>query len=272
MSECGQEMSLPKDNSLERRAGVGSPGVARRIWTFPGCKMTCVYKNSVWLLLLILVVVTAGCGGGGGGEWTAAVTFTPNYISSLDGLYHWASLPASVYFDTPDEWLNHYSSQVAVDGALSWNIPGEQAFLAVADSAARATVVCSFVENPLPEWSGNAQAVTYYAYYYDSHLLVPGKVSITCAWRDRFGRVLSPQLMQGIIAHELGHALGISGHSPKAEDLMYSQVQSGLITPQERDINTVKTAYYTYFSPQPAGAPLRQPEAASGDIIYRTIE
>lgn len=227
-------------------------------------------RTSIFLFLFAAALLAAGCGGGGGGG-SAAVEFTPNYISSLDGLYHWPSLPVKIYFDTPSYWNTYYTSELPAAAASSWNVPDAQAFFRVVAAAADATVVCSFVLDPLAEWGTSAQAITYYAYYTDTKLLVPGKVSITCAIRDRRGRVLSSELMQAVIAHELGHAMGIAGHSPNTDDLMYAQLQPGLITPQERDINTAKSAYYSYFSAQPGGFQPIPPEPG-GEIIYRTIE
>ncbi len=222
------------------------------------------------VLLAAFVSMAVGCGGGGGGS--APQVFTPNYISSLDGLYHWASLPVKMYFDTPSDWTNYFPSDLGANAALSWNIPGAAAFFSVVQRAADATVVCAFVYDPLPEWGSTAQAITYYAYYTDTKTLVPGKVSVTCAIRDRRGRVLGQEQMQAVIAHELGHALGIGGHSPNTDDLMYPQLQAGLFTPQERDLNTVKSAYYRYFSTQPDGYPYAELPDTGGRLVHRTIE
>ncbi|MGL6281885.1 MAG: matrixin family metalloprotease, partial [Microcoleaceae cyanobacterium] len=65
--------------------------------------------------------------------------------------------------------------------------------------------------------------------------------------KQRFTIWLSPNQVGAYIAsaarHEFGHALGIWGHSPRPEDVMYySQVQSPPnISP--RDINTLKKIY-----------------------------
>lgn len=43
--------------------------------------------------------------------------------------------------------------------------------------------------------------------------------------------------------HELGHALGIWGHSPVASDALYFSQVSDLVTISARDINTLKRVY-----------------------------
>ena len=49
--------------------------------------------------------------------------------------------------------------------------------------------------------------------------------------------------IQAAARHELGHALGIWGHSPVASDALYFSQVSDLVTISARDINTLKRVY-----------------------------
>lgn len=49
--------------------------------------------------------------------------------------------------------------------------------------------------------------------------------------------------IQAAARHELGHALGIWGHSPVASDALYFSQVSNLVTISPRDINTLKRVY-----------------------------
>lgn len=49
-------------------------------------------------------------------------------------------------------------------------------------------------------------------------------------------------LLQNVVTHELGHALGLLGHSPNKEDMMYSQTDENSKLTQ-RDINTIRELY-----------------------------
>lgn len=64
--------------------------------------------------------------------------------------------------------------------------------------------------------------------------------------RDRVaGRVFSQDDMQKIVTHELGHALGIAGHSPDRRDIMYAAVNpenSTALTARDRE--TLKWALF----------------------------
>ena len=229
--------------------------VAKRLWTL--------------VLLIALGCALAGCGGGGGGGSSQDVVFTPNYISSLDSLNHWSVLPIKVYFALPADWTNTYPADLPAQAAQSWNISGKQAFYSVVGSQAEADVTCSFVPSPLPKWGVNTVAVTEYSIDTSQHLMVPGTVSVICALHDVSGRALGAAQVQTSIAHELGHALGISGHSPNPSDLLYALEQPGITTPQVRDLNTAMTAYQAYFG---TGAKTRGPEIPNPSaIVHRQI-
>lgn len=49
--------------------------------------------------------------------------------------------------------------------------------------------------------------------------------------------------LKGIAVHELGHAIGIQGHSPIAGDLMFPTKTQGLNKPSQRDITTLTMLY-----------------------------
>ncbi|MCC7529703.1 MAG: matrixin family metalloprotease [Candidatus Melainabacteria bacterium] len=57
--------------------------------------------------------------------------------------------------------------------------------------------------------------------------------------RDRDIRLL---VLKNVVTHELGHALGLLGHSPMRADLMYTETDEASRLSQ-RDINTIKRLY-----------------------------
>ncbi|KJH72218.1 peptidase [Aliterella atlantica CENA595] len=53
----------------------------------------------------------------------------------------------------------------------------------------------------------------------------------------------SSRYIQAAARHELGHALGIWGHSPEATDALYFSQVSDIVPISSRDINTLKRVY-----------------------------
>jgi predicted Zn-dependent protease len=52
------------------------------------------------------------------------------------------------------------------------------------------------------------------------------------------GRTSSQEVLNAVVAHEFGHALGIGGHSPNAQDVMFGAPTVSV--PTGRDAQTLQ--------------------------------
>jgi len=216
------------------------------------------------LVALALLSSLVGCGGGVSSTrgWVIDATlFTPNYVPVLDGaLYHWDHLPMTARFELPRNWVANYGT-VQYDGAGEWN--GELQMIRVVTSPS-ADVTVRFVDQS--ELGGSTYGRTSFNFFSDSGTMFTATIKIAIS--DSEGPT-APVDIQALIAHELGHALGIGGHSPNNNDLMYTthifgRAQVATIL----DVNTCKTAYPNYF-----GIPmLMQRPTRGGNIETRVIE
>ncbi|MEW5821466.1 MAG: matrixin family metalloprotease [Cyanobacteriota bacterium] len=59
---------------------------------------------------------------------------------------------------------------------------------------------------------------------------------------DPHGKTLDKEEMQAVACHEMGHALGIFGHSPDPKDIMYWS-SSSVLKPSPGDISTMNLLY-----------------------------
>ncbi len=74
-------------------------------------------------------------------------------------------------------------------------------------------------------------------------LLIP-KAEIYLARFAKSGKRLSDNDVYGVLVHEIGHAIGITGgHSKNKSDVMYPSSDNYNLRPTRRDINTVKKIY-----------------------------
>lgn len=227
---------------------------------------------SLFIIGLVLSILFVGCGGGTGVSPPPIdeTLFLPNYVLDLNSkLYHWDHLPVRIAFDLPTNWYELYpgNPNLHTTAANEWNQPGKQALTVVVPITSQYDVRVEFVsENGL---EGGRQGLTEYTRDTTGQML---SATIKVALYTAQGRKLSAQDLQATIAHEIGHGIGIGGHSPYAEDLMYPTLFIG--NPQfatERDLNTAMTAYPSYFTTRAIVPESRAPIGPIGverDIIY----
>lgn len=213
---------------------------------------------SAFLAAGALVPLLASCGGGGGGSKgpnpatidsatpapvaqspaTAScnnLSFTPNYASSVS-LLHWDRFPLRVYFVQNDQ-LSDSRRATALAGFNQWvTATGGRADYTVVGSAAQANVTVSFYR--FTGGSGDTLGTTTVSY--DGNNVIRKAVIELGITANAADDTLTS-------AHEYGHTLGITGHSPRELDLMYfTGNRSGEVT--ESDLNTAITAYCNNFN------------------------
>jgi len=111
------------------------------------------------------------------------------------------------------------------------------------DTKDNADIRCSFVQKT----KGDEGGFTDWYYYEEEKKKYFQNSNITVAkYSPLDGKIMSDDQVYSIILHEIGHALGISDHSPFKGDIMYFSTDSflnekGMIS--KRDINTIKKLY-----------------------------
>ena len=221
-------------------------------------------------------IVISGCGGGGG---TSAPPindqiFTPNYASSLELLLHWNHLPVRVSFHKPADFSGYgWSVTVCEDAAAEWNQPGKQALTQVVPYGQPADAVVEFVSRASFSGGTMSTGITNISYNVTTHQIAGVSIQVTPVEPPVAGNgYLSSNDAQVTIAHEIGHAFGLQGHSPDPADLMHDTFNMGQdYRPTTRDLNTVMTAYPNYFLPS-MGTMQATPSVGEGEIVTVSIE
>ena len=208
--------------------------------------------------LLGAVLLFAGCGGGtqvGEQRVCSAETFKPNYVPQLERLLYWERFPVTVYF-VRDEHYSDYLRTLALQGFDQWmEATGGVVRYYQVDSPDGAQIKVYFKPD-------TRNGLTTYTYYPSSGRLVSAKIEIGTQSNN-------PIDIRSVAAHEFGHAIGIGGHSPDPDDMMYPHFVSNVpLKITQRDLNTVKTAYCHYFIGRSRGVALPSEETP----VEMTIE
>lgn len=102
---------------------------------------------------------------------------------------------------------------------------------------------------------------------YDGTTITGSNISLRTYSPD--GKPLSKEWVYHAMLHEIGHSIGISGHSPYQGDVMAQGAKRPIAHLTQRDKNTAKMLYQSYLK-QPSAEDIRKAkEAELKDIVQR---
>lgn len=146
-------------------------------------------------------------------------------------------LPLNVYIQTqgvPAEYIvqlkrAYKNWQTATDGEVTF---------ALVNSPDDADLKCVFTKD-IPDTSEDTVGVHQFQYRGDEI----ADSTIHFRFTDKYGRQFSSDLFYTIALHEIGHSLGLAGHSSNPNDLMYPVSTARNTGFSKRDLTTFKLLY-----------------------------
>ena len=201
------------------------------------------------LLFIALLVTLFACGGGGGGGSTSngvcsATAYTPNFANASGmTLRKWNHLPIKVFFATSTAIGSTTIEQHLRDGFDKWETALTRDLWTEVGTAGAADLVVT-VQASAPQTTLASTTV----FFTNGSVIINGATMTVYTWPSIPESDYNPTG-----CHEMGHALGIGGHSPSNLDIMYftGNLSGQLTVP---DINTLRTCYCDF-----ATSPLTDP-------------
>ena len=228
---------MPPTNLVDSSSNV-TPAARKRWMSIKGLSLT-----------LIAAAALTGCGGGGGGAsvpGTPVTTqptagtgrFVPNYTQELNEALHWETADIAVYI-APNS--NPEIAEMVRLGSGLWAAAADQQIrFHLTDDAEHADITLSMV--PAGSLGARVAGRTSMVYHesidYSGWQMLKAEIVIDAG--------LERRQMYDTVVHELGHALGIDGHSSFDGDAMFA-ISEPPTEVTARDANTLKTAYAWLF-------------------------
>ena len=204
-----------------------------------------------------------------------------NYIeeaSTSEGILRWdiKSFPLKIYLDDLNVSVPEYYNIEIFKALNLWEQSIDFVKFKKIDNEKNADIIIKL--SPLPKDTCNQNVCKFVVGLTEPQIEknILEKMVITLYDKDPFGRYFSDKKMFNTIAHELGHALGIMGHSYNSNDIMYmstaeennfSALRSSFQYITQADKNTLKLLYT--ILPNISNIPISKIE--SKDLIYAPI-
>lgn len=187
-------------------------------------------------------------------------TYGHNYIEQTpygSQILRWdtSAFPLKVSIDFPieDKLPNYYRAEIT-KAFYQWQNATQFLKFDFVNNVKDAQIVIKFL--PLPENNCTKNGCRYVVAYTEPTIKnnILKKMTITLYDKDAYGNYFSDKELYNTILHEIGHALGIMGHSYSTDDLMfmsneeeqnsiYTRFRSRFQYISSKDINTVTLLY-----------------------------
>jgi|GEM_PF-2294950 Predicted Zn-dependent protease len=197
-------------------------------------------SSIMFALAAITIVTLSGCGGGGGGSAAGPLVpdsgagssrLQPNYVASLTRARRWEKPAVSVYIEDAEMAGEFITGSIRSGLSLWKSVPGtpDVVFVGSPDGA---DITVRRV--PKENFPGMRIGFTKVTFVLPANVLKRAEIELA---DDLAGEALVQ-----VAAHEMGHALGLDGHSENEEDMMFAITHlPARLT--ERDDNTMEANY-----------------------------
>ncbi len=148
------------------------------------------------------------------------------------------TFPLKVYIQQDSGVPGYYISEIEKAYNKWENVTGGQISFQFVSSPQNADMKCYFAPD-LPNLSDDTAGFHQFKYYGDT---IADSI-IKFRYANKNGNPYSAAMIYNVALHEIGHSLGLAGHSSKSSDLMYPISMNRNYDISKRDLTTLKLLY-----------------------------
>ena len=172
--------------------------------------------------------------------------FPGNYIDraiSYGHLYRWHpdTFPLKIYIENNPELPDYYYKEVK-KAFMQWQkVSGDYITFVYTDFKDEADIRCTFPKNFDREISDDAMTAGLSSFEINNDLILYSKIEL--AVYNSKNKYLKPKQLYHCALHEIGHSLGLKGHSANPNDIMYPSAKHYKAKISLGDISTLRLLY-----------------------------
>lgn len=158
-----------------------------------------------------------------------------NYLADISYNCKWSAMPIRVWIQPGTKYTD-----TVVNAFNEWQYVSKNKIRFISTKSESQGQILVYFEENLD--TSDSSAVGYTSYAGCIGRFFVGKSRIHLQTRTR-GQIVSQKNMYGVALHEIGHALGIMGHSKNNNDIMFPTTNTIGVHTSRRDVNTIMHIY-----------------------------
>ncbi len=158
-----------------------------------------------------------------------------NYLSDITYKCKWGAMPIRVWIQPGSKY-----TETVAKAFNEWQYVSKNKIRFISTKSESQAQILVYFQESMNLSDKNAVGYTYYAGCRGDYFVGSSKIYLQTRIK---GQIVSQKNLYGVALHEIGHALGIQGHSKNNNDIMFPTTNIIGVHTSRRDVNTIMHIY-----------------------------
>ena len=158
-----------------------------------------------------------------------------HYLSDISYGCKWGAMPIRVWIQPDSKY-----TETVVKAFNEWQYVSKNKIRFISTRSESQGQILVYFSDVIGSQNQNAVGYTSYAGCSGGYFVGKSKIQLLTRYK---GQIVSQKSIYGVALHEIGHALGIQGHSKNNNDIMFPTTNTIGVHTSKRDVNTIMHIY-----------------------------